>query len=33
MTIPADELEKLVNRWPASKIDDLMPLAYTKKPA
>jgi len=28
-----DVLEKLVNRWPASKIDDLMPWAYAKKPA
>ena len=26
MTTATDELEKLVNRWPASKIDDLMPL-------
>ena len=25
-----DVLEKLVNRWPASKIDDLMPWAYAK---
>ncbi len=29
----ADTLTKLVNRWPASKIDDLMPWAYTKIPA
>ena len=28
-----DVLTKLVNRWPASKIDDLMPWAYVKKPA
>lgn len=28
-----DVLEKLVNRWPASRIDDLMPWAYAKKPA
>jgi transposase len=28
-----DVLTKLVNRWPASKIDDLMPWAYAKKPA
>jgi hypothetical protein len=27
-----DVLTKLVNLWPASKIDDLMPWAYTKKP-
>ena len=26
-----DVLTKLVNRWPASKIDDLMPWAYAKK--
>jgi transposase len=26
----ADTLTKLVNRWPASKIDDLMPWAYAK---
>jgi transposase len=25
-----DVLTKLVNRWPASKIDELMPWAYTK---
>ena len=29
----ADTLTKLVNRWPASKIDDLMPWAYAKIPA
>lgn len=29
----ADTLTKLVNRWPASRIDDLMPWAYTKIPA
>ena len=28
-----DVLTKLVNRWPASRIDDLMPWAYAKKPA
>jgi transposase len=28
----ADTLTKLVNRWPASKIDDLMPWAYAKIP-
>lgn len=28
-----DTLTKLVNGWPASKIDDLMPWAYTKIPA
>ena len=28
-----DVLTKLVNRWPASKIDQLMPWAYAKKPA
>ena len=28
-----DVLTKLVNLWPASKIDDLMPWAYAKKPA
>ena len=28
-----DVLEKLVNRWPASKIDDLMPWAYAKTTA
>ena len=28
-----DVLTKLVNRWPASKIDDLMPWACIKKPA
>ena len=28
-----DVLTKLVNLWPASKIDDLMPWAYVKKPA
>jgi transposase len=27
-----DALTKLVNRWPASRIDDLMPWAYAKKP-
>jgi hypothetical protein len=26
-----DVLTKLVNRWPASKIDDLMPWAYAAK--
>jgi hypothetical protein len=26
-----DVLNKLINRWPASKIDDLMPWAYAKK--
>ena len=25
-----DTLTKLVNRWPASRIDDLMPWAYAK---
>jgi transposase len=25
-----DVLTKLVNRWPASKIDNLMPWAYAK---
>jgi hypothetical protein len=25
-----DVLEKLVNRWPASKIGDLMPWSYAK---
>jgi transposase len=29
----ADTLTKLVNRWPAAKIDDLMPWAYAKIPA
>jgi transposase len=29
----ADTLTKLVNGWPQSKIDDLMPWAYTKIPA
>jgi transposase len=29
----ADTLTKLVNRWPASRIDDLMPWAYAKIPA
>jgi transposase len=29
----ADTLTKLVNGWPASKIDDLMPWAYAKIPA
>lgn len=29
----SDVLTKLVNRWPASKIDELMPWAYAKKPA
>ncbi len=28
-----DTLTKLVNRWPASKIDELMPWAYAKIPA
>jgi transposase len=28
-----DVLTRLVNRWPASKIDELMPWAYAKKPA
>ena len=28
-----DVLTKLVNRWPASKIDDLMPWAYAAKRA
>jgi transposase len=28
-----DVLTKLVNRWPASRIDELMPWAYAKKPA
>jgi transposase len=28
-----DVLTKLVNRWPASRIDDLMPWAYAKKAA
>lgn len=28
-----DTLTKLVNRWPASRIDDLMPWAYPKIPA
>lgn len=28
-----DVLTKLVNLWPASKIDDLMPWSYVKKPA
>ena len=28
-----DVLTKLVNLWPASKIDELMPWAYVKKPA
>lgn len=27
-----DVLTKLVNRWPASRIDELMPWAYAKKP-
>jgi len=26
-----DTLAKLANRWPASRIDDLMPWAYAKK--
>ncbi len=26
----ADTLIRLVNRWPASRIDDLMPWAYVK---
>jgi len=29
----ADTLAKLVNRWPASKIDELMPWAYAKIPS
>ena len=29
----ADTLTRLVNRWPASRIDDLMPWAYAKIPA
>jgi hypothetical protein len=29
----ADTLTKLVNRWPASRIDELMPWAYAKTPA
>ncbi len=29
----ADTLTKLVNRWPQSRIDDLMPWAYAKIPA
>lgn len=28
----ADTLTKLVNRWPASRIDDLMPWTYAKIP-
>jgi hypothetical protein len=28
----ADTLTKLVNRWPQSRIDDLMPWDYTKIP-
>ena len=28
----ADTLTKLVNRWPQSRIDDLMPWAYAKIP-
>jgi transposase len=28
-----DVLTKLVNRWPASRIDELMPWAYTAKSA
>jgi hypothetical protein len=28
-----DVLTKLVNRWPATRIDELMPWAYAKKPA
>ncbi len=32
-TLLADTLTKLVNRWPASRIDDLMPWAYAKIPA
>ena len=28
-----DVLTKLVNRWPASRIDELMPWAYAAKPA
>ena len=27
-----DVLTKLVNRWPASRIDELMPWAYVKRP-
>ena len=33
LTWKTDVLEKLVNRWPASKIDDLMPWAYAKTTA
>ena len=29
----ADTLTKLVNRWPASRIDELMPWSYAKIPA
>jgi hypothetical protein len=29
----ADNLTKLVNRWPVSRIDELMPWAYPKIPA
>jgi hypothetical protein len=29
----ADTLTKLVNRWPVSRIDELMPWAYAKIPA
>jgi hypothetical protein len=28
-----DVLTKLVNVWPASRIEELMPWAYAKKPA
>jgi hypothetical protein len=28
-----DVLTKLVNRWPAARIDDLMPRAYAKNAA
>ena len=28
-----DTLTKLVNRWPAPRIDELMPWAFTKIPA
>lgn len=28
-----DVLTKLVNRWPATRIDELMPWAYANKPA
>jgi hypothetical protein len=32
-TWPADTLTKLVNQWPASRVDELMPWAYAKFPA